>query len=186
MKSCLSLLGACCLAACSAVALRADQPAGETPLEKRLEETLEKMREKVPGASTKNLEVTAKYAPRREEGKEAPYLDVTFKNTGKKTIRLLDRFTPELMNNLFFSVFIWNEQGKKVVSSVAGAQVSFSYDVPYKEIEPEGTYTVAVPLKWRFCKDPGRYKLELVYQNRYGKNCVNGEFKAPPVYYTIE
>lgn len=144
------------------------------------------MLEKGPDVSTKNLEVTAKYAPHQEEEKETPYLDVTFKNTGKKTIRLLDKFTPELMDNLFFSVYIWNEQGKKVVSSIAGAQVSFSSNIPYKEIEPGETYTVAVPLKWRFCKDPGKYKLELVYHNRYGKNCVNGSFKAPPVYYTIE
>mgnify|MGYP001298508529 CR=1 FL=1 len=186
MRSCLPLLGACCLAACSAAAAHAAPPEAKTPLEKNLEKALEEMREKVPPASTKNLEVTAEYAPRQEEGKMEYYLDVTFKNTGKKPIRLLDRFTPELMNNLFFSVFIWNEQGKKVVSSIAGAKVSFSYDVPYKEIEPEGIYTVAVPLKWRFRKDPGKYKLELVYHSRYGKNCVLGNFKAPPVFYTIE
>lgn len=186
MKSCLSLLGVCCLVACSAAADHAAPPAGKTPLEKKLEKALEEMLERVPPASTKNLEMTAKYAPRREEGKMEYYLDVTFKNTGKETLRLLDRFTPELMNNHFFSVFIWNEQGKKVVSSMASANVSFSSDVPYKEIEPEGTYTVTVPLKWRFCKDPGKYKLELVYHSRSGKDCVFGNFKAPPVYYTIE
>lgn len=144
------------------------------------------MLEKVPDASTKNLEVTTKYAPRLEKEEKKPYLDVTFKNTGNKTIRLLDRFTPELMKALFFSVFIWNEQGEEVVSSQARALVSFSSDVPYKEIEPEGTYTIAVPLEGRICTKPGKYKLELVYHNRYGKNCVNGNFKAPPVYYTIE
>jgi hypothetical protein len=186
MKSCLPLLGACCLAACSAAAAPAAPPTAET-------------RENPRDMSMKTLTLTAQYAPHWEKGTEQRFLNVEFKNTGKETIRLLDKLTPKLMRCLFFTIEIWNEQGKNVVYSHASSDVDFYQPIPYKEIEPGKSYSVTVPLDERirdangvlgksgnYKLPPGRYKLELTYLNRYGWNCVKGEFKAPPVSFTVE
>lgn len=111
-------------------------------------------------------------------------LFVVFRNNGERTARLLDKFTPTLIRDVFFDLILMSKQGKNFFRSFACSQVTFQGEPGYLDILPGAFHEVSIPLHDLIreqCPEglpAGECTLSVTYHNKYGEDCVRGSLQV--------
>lgn len=141
-----------------------------------------------------SLTCTALY--RTETSQEGKKGDVsfTFTNSGTKTIRLLDKFTPKYIMQAFFDINLRKKDGEKLTLKEEGRIGCFETGVntKYKELKAGESFSVNIPLEDHIRKTftnglpHGEYILQITYHNKWGLDCVTGNYSTPSITFKVD
>lgn len=109
-------------------------------------------------------------------------INLVFRNTGDKTVRLLDVFSDSNANRVFFTIRIIDVNGTPV-ATIGGGKISLSKSsIKYIELEKGETLSVGLDvtdfLPSEYSLKPGVYSISVAYYNQYGENCFKGKIES--------
>jgi hypothetical protein len=123
------------------------------------------------------------------KGAEIP-LQITFTNTGKESLRILDAFSETDLQRVFLHFKVVDSKGL-TVATYGGGKVDFgpTTEKDFATIEPEETFDVTVDLNQHIGAGElaaGRYDVSVAYQNQYGRNCFVGRIQSKSIFVQID
>jgi hypothetical protein len=111
-------------------------------------------------------------------------LEITFKNAGSTSIRVLDTFKPE--EAVFFFRLKLARANGMLVPTRGGGKVDLDPSlVKYREIGPGASFSTTLNLidflGDRSQLQPGEYSLLVTYSNQYGTDCFKGTVSSQTI-----
>lgn len=144
----------------------------------------------VYSVSGEDIKILISSPKENEVANEMPELKIAFQNTGDNSVKIIDEFTDDT-NPFFFDISIKDTKDNSTIITSLPPKISLSSTTRYKDIKAGQTYVVSISLKELIKQNypnglpSGTYIIEIAYRNKYGKDCLKGYFKIPPVTFEI-
>lgn len=146
-------------------------------------------------ANSSQMTCEAAYLSENTESWNKGDVIFTFKNTGIKTIYLLDLFESDFMIRVFFLIRISNAKGERVsLDDRFIACIHTASDTKCRAIFPGSSFILTIPLEDHIKKThpaglpKGTYTLNISYTNKWNgkEKCIQGVYPPPPVEFQVK